>query len=236
MFETHKLCRQAEIAEIDRVSSGLKKTINTAVSERRYPVYLWGEPGTGKTCCMAALCKKYWKQAEEDYAKKLEQIEQRRADSLGKPDNREDFALSAKNVVNSADYIYWLNFSHFCNAIKTARNIKTRTCPARNKNGTVDHLSEAAIWERIEKALVVFVDEIACDKQNETNSQILRFLLDYRYMRPLFMTANMTLEQIATFFDSRCTDRLSQGTEILLQVSGGRSLRQQQGKRMKVVV
>jgi DNA replication protein DnaC len=49
-----------DAAELEQVSPAVRDAIRRCHAQRRWPLYLWGSPGTGKTCA-AAVAYRLWK-------------------------------------------------------------------------------------------------------------------------------------------------------------------------------
>lgn len=78
-------------------------------------------------------------------------------------------------------------------------------------------------WSWIEALPLVLIDDLGLrDRANDTQYESLKGLLDRRTAKPLIVTSNLGVDEIAKIFDARVWDRLACGTVIELK---GESLR-----------
>ena len=79
---------------------------------------------------------------------------------------------------------------------------------------------------RVTGACCLFLDDLGTRKPTEAMYQALFDVLEYRKGKPLCVTTNKTVRELATMYDDRIADRFASGTVIKFT---GKSLRQRGG-------
>lgn len=67
---------------------------------------------------------------------------------------------------------------------------------------------------RITNRSAVFLDDLGTRKPTESTYQALFDLLEWRKGRPLIITSNKTLRELAGLYDDRIADRIAAGTVV----------------------
>ena len=75
-------------------------------------------------------------------------------------------------------------------------------------------IQEWRIWERIDKAPLLILDEVGVRKAGDWEYETLKRCLDHRDGLPTMLVSNSTPAELGRLFDARVQDRIEGGTVI----------------------
>lgn len=152
---------------------GLIEQLETAISGRRWPVYLFGATGRGKSCAMACL-----------YA---------------------SWPGTAR----------WYSVGALVRLVLECRN-SDRKFVEIEKGDRIFDVSESGLLRKISEAGLVCFDDLGVREMTDTQREIAQQFLDARIGKPLVVTINLTLAELAEACDARIASRLSSGIVVKL--------------------
>ena len=117
---------------------------------------------------------------------------------------------------HAAGHLFWRAFGHM---VQEAADAKRGTLRWPTVGGTGEEywseIDSREFWTWLDDCALVAIDDIGRRHSESQHAyDTLIELLDRREGKPLIMTTNLTLAQIAEIFDDRVADRLGAGTYV----------------------
>lgn len=161
------------VADPDKVVPAVRQAINEAIDAREFPILLYGDVGSGKTCAAAGL-----------FGKQKRRPLWYRADDL----------LVAMAVGRAG----------------------TIDVDAPNIYGEIERrpVKFCDFQTKVQRAAWMFLDDLGLRGATDPMKQALFDLLEWRQTKPLVITSNLSIPELAELYDDRIASRIQVGSRI----------------------